>query len=341
MHIQEGETVNYVDDIRTRRVGGDRQVAGRPRRGHRDPAKCSSTTMPRKNPRRQLPFDVKVVKYFRTLKSSGQPGEETRPRPAPAALVSQGAAAGTGTDTDSKVDLASAYVELLDKQDGHALGTYLVSQELRPQHVDVDGKTYDIRSLQAHYKPYSMHLDDIIVENYPGTEIPKDYRAKVQLVDPNRRNEDRRVEIWMNHPLRFAGETFYQSGYERNEGEATKLSVVTNTGWMLPYVACMLVVVGLVAHFSFVLSVSGDGTWPDATPRPNSRVERPTDAELRAEQRRAAEVIPPLDVPESCSPAAVVLVFAVRGAVGQDELACRCAEAEGDVMAYTSSASCR
>ena len=51
----------------------------------------------------------------------------------------------------------------------------------------------------------------------------------------------------MNHPLRYAGETFYQSGYERTEkGEATKLSVVTNTGWMLPYVACMLVVVGLV-----------------------------------------------------------------------------------------------
>ena len=60
----------------------------------------------------------------------------------------------------------------------------------------------------------------------------------------------------MNNPLRYAGETFYQSSYHRDPQtgvEATTLQVVTNTGWMIPYVACMLVSTGMLAHFWFVL----------------------------------------------------------------------------------------
>jgi len=56
----------------------------------------------------------------------------------------------------------------------------------------------------------------------------------------------------MNNPLRYAGETFYQSGYNfdpRSGTEITDLQVVTNTGWMMPYVGCMLVGVGMMMHF--------------------------------------------------------------------------------------------
>jgi ABC-type transport system involved in cytochrome c biogenesis permease subunit len=54
----------------------------------------------------------------------------------------------------------------------------------------------------------------------------------------------------MNDPLRYRGDTFYQSGYNRlPDGEATTLQVVMNRGWMIPYVACMVVVIGMVAHF--------------------------------------------------------------------------------------------
>ena len=39
------------------------------------------------------------------------------------------------------------------------------------------------------------------------------------------------MKIWMNNPLRFAGETFYQSSYFVDRGrEGTVLQVVTNTG---------------------------------------------------------------------------------------------------------------
>ncbi|MEZ5951367.1 MAG: cytochrome c biogenesis protein ResB [Planctomycetaceae bacterium] len=47
-----------------------------------------------------------------------------------------------------------------------------------------------------------------------GTNTPMNYSSEIRLVDETRK-EDRRVKIWMNNPLRYAGETFYQSGYQK------------------------------------------------------------------------------------------------------------------------------
>jgi ABC-type transport system involved in cytochrome c biogenesis permease subunit len=54
--------------------------------------------------------------------------------------------------------------------------------------------------------------------------------------------------------VRYRGETFYQSEYNsmRQNGqvvETTGLQVVANQGWIIPYVACMLVLFGMLAHF--------------------------------------------------------------------------------------------
>ena len=60
----------------------------------------------------------------------------------------------------------------------------------------------------------------------------------------------------MNNPLRFSGDTFYQSGYFRDPEtgfESTTLSVVSNNSWMLPYVACMIVAIGMLFHFGAAL----------------------------------------------------------------------------------------
>ncbi len=60
----------------------------------------------------------------------------------------------------------------------------------------------------------------------------------------------------MNNPLRYRGRTFYQSGYQRDERsgrEFTTLQVVSNTGWMIPYVSCMIVGVGMAYQFVLTL----------------------------------------------------------------------------------------
>ena len=57
----------------------------------------------------------------------------------------------------------------------------------------------------------------------------------------------------MNNPLRYAGTTFYQADFDKQTEQTTVLQVVKNPGWMTPYVACMLVVTGMLAHFGIVL----------------------------------------------------------------------------------------
>jgi hypothetical protein len=172
---------------------------------------------------------------------------------------------GSGTDVSGEVDFAAAYVRLTEKESGRSLGTYLLAQHFSaqdmPEEVIVtdpetgEAKTYEITlRFRRDYKPYSLHLIDVRKDDYMGTSTPMNYSSLVRLVDPTR-NEDREINIWMNNPLRYAGETFYQSGYSVGPDgtEITDLQVVRNIGWMIPYVACMVVAVGLLFHFSGTL----------------------------------------------------------------------------------------
>ena len=135
------------------------------------------------------------------------------------------------------------------------MGTYLLSLFLKPDTVTIDDKEYRIELRHKRiYKTYSILLTDVRADQYQGTQTTRNFSSDIRLIDPTR-NVDRNVKIWMNNPLRFAGETFYQQNYERDRSgrEITVLQVVSNTGWMIPYVACMIVGTGMLAQFLFVL----------------------------------------------------------------------------------------
>jgi hypothetical protein len=211
-----------------------------------------------------LPFDVQVVRY---MPNSDEPKDMV---PGKENLATAGDGLKqvvvelpevSGTDPDQRPDMASAYVTFQKKNSGQSLGTYLVSTwwsiwwlpaSEQPQQVSVDGKTYDVflRSKRT-YKPYSIHLNEFRHDRYMGTDIPKNYSSQVRLVD-NSRGEDRETMIYMNHPLRYAGETFYQSSFLAGD-QGTILQVVRNPGWLLPYLACAIVALGLLIHFGLHL----------------------------------------------------------------------------------------
>ncbi len=111
-------------------------------------------------------------------------------------------------------DVPSAAIEILPK-DGGSLGTWLVSDALgAPQTFSCGGRTWMITLRPArYYKPYSVTLQKFTHEKYAGTEIPKNFSSKVTLIDPER-SVNRDVLIYMNHPLRYRGETFYQAGFQ-------------------------------------------------------------------------------------------------------------------------------
>lgn len=144
-------------------------------------------------------------------------------------------------------DMPSAIVELLTVQG--SLGTYLVSGFLsRPQQLTHNGRTYQLqlRSVRM-YKPFQIHLVEFKHDKYPGTEIPKNFSSRVRLQQPDT-GENREVLIYMNNPLRYAGETYYQASFDP-DNQGTILQVVHNPSWLTPYFSCVLVAAGLMVQF--------------------------------------------------------------------------------------------
>jgi len=154
-------------------------------------------------------------------------------------------------DARAQYGVGAAYVELNGVQG--SLGTWLVSDGLgAPQTFAYGGRTWMITMRPArYYKPYSVTLQKFTHEKYAGTEIPKDFSSKVTLIDPER-SVNRDVLIYMNHPLRYRGETFYQAGFQKDDS-ATILQVVHNPSFIAPYVACVIVAAGLLVQFGFHL----------------------------------------------------------------------------------------
>ena len=97
------------------------------------------------------------------------------------------------------------------------------------------------------YKPYSLQLLEFQHDIYPGTDIPKNFSSRVVLERPDT-SEKREVLIYMNNPLRYAGETYYQASFDQ-DNHGTILQVVHNPSWLTPYFSCVLVGVGLIVQF--------------------------------------------------------------------------------------------
>jgi hypothetical protein len=117
-----------------------------------------------------------------------------------------------------------------------------------PQTFIVDGHTWEVALRpRREYLPITIKLDNFIHELYPGTDVPKRYESQAHLTNAAT-GEDRPVLIYMNHPLRYNGLTFYQSSFAQGD-TASMLQVVRNPGAPLPYIAVVLVGVGMALHF--------------------------------------------------------------------------------------------
>jgi len=103
---------------------------------------------------------------------------------------------------------------------------------------------------EREYLPYSIELLDVENEFYQGTEIPFNFESDIVLNMEG--NQSRRALVYMNTPLRHGGKTFYQ--YQMNAAaNYTVFQVIRNPSWLVPYIACVLVSIGLLWQFSFHL----------------------------------------------------------------------------------------
>ena len=196
----------------------------------------------------KLPFRVVPRDYYpnSSLQMRSQaPG-------APPSIATQGLGpqiAATPIEVTYKQDernMPTAFVELVGP-DG-SLGVWTVSPLLgMPQKFEVSGRSFKmIMRPTRHYEPYSVTLEKFSHDIYPGTDIPKNFSSKVRLNLPG--GASREVLIYMNNPLRYAGLTFYQAGFDNND-HTTILQVVRNPSWLVPYIACSAIALGLIIQF--------------------------------------------------------------------------------------------
>jgi ResB-like family len=183
----------------------------------------------------------------------------------PTALIEIAGANGSlgdwvASDWTTDPSMIDALQQFYARQTGADMAAKIVARLSGPQFFFAGGKKFNFALRpERTVHPFSLTLLKATHSIYAGTDIPKDFRSRVQLKNPQT-GESREVEISMNHPLRYAGLTFYQ--YQMSAGEAVKqagetpsstLQVVRNPAWVTPYLGCALVAAGLVTQFMFHL----------------------------------------------------------------------------------------
>jgi len=245
MRLDEGETKNYSESPRLNELA----IVDETDPNFDDVVAIPESVLARGTVLQvpKLPFRVVPRGYYpnSTLQMRSQaPG-------APPTISNMGLGpqiAASPLDVTYKQDernVPTAFVELVGT-DG-SLGIWTVSPLLgMPQRFQVAGRSFRlVMRPTRHYEPYSVTLEKFSHDIYPGTDIPKNFSSRILLNVPG--NPAREVLIYMNNPLRYAGLTYYQAGYD---GEHTTiLQVVRNPSWLAPYIACSAIALGLIIQF--------------------------------------------------------------------------------------------
>jgi hypothetical protein len=249
LRLDEGETRNYSESYRFNELAITETT---------DPKFDDVVAIPEKFVARgepiqqaKLPFRVVPKIYYPNAALAARDANAPAAQPTPATTGIGLQAVATPlplTYRQNERNAPAAYIELVGPEG--ALGTWLVSADPRfpAQRFDYAGRSWKIAfRFERSYKPYSLTLLNFSHDRYAGTDIPKNFSSRLRLNTPNG-TDDREVLIYMNNPLRYAGLTFYQAGFE-NDDKTTILQVVRNPSWQLPYVACALMTLGLVVQF--------------------------------------------------------------------------------------------
>ena len=128
----------------------------------------------------------------------------------------------------------------------------------------MDGNEFEISyGSKPDLLPFKLHLNDFVLERYPGSNSPSGYRSNVTLID-NSENVERPFSIYMNNVLKYKGYRFYQSSYDSDE-KGTILSVshdfagmiVTYTGYGLLFLFIILSLINRNSSFRTIRA----GAW--------------------------------------------------------------------------------
>ncbi|MBI1336229.1 MAG: hypothetical protein GC164_04625 [Phycisphaera sp.] len=270
MPIYEGATTSWAQDIREVELAvidpsdptHDRTVAVP------ESMLLQSLRTGRRISHPTLPFAITVEQYIRQSRVvSVDPAGQLKPRATAGFgvnMVAVPTSAATGMSMDRSIDVPSALIALYDGDT--LIGRYLVSPHFQVDSDIVIGQpvrfgdslhTVALR-FRRYYRPYALKLVKFNHDLYPGTGVPRNFSSDIRLTD-ELHHVDRAVAISMNNPLRYRGETYFQSSWipgarEGDPDRGTVLMVVRNPGWTIPYIACALGTIGMTVQFGLGLT---------------------------------------------------------------------------------------
>jgi hypothetical protein len=162
---------------------------------------------------------------------------------------------------------------LLEMQVGNDRKTFWVRRpEFTNDHgedVELDGKHYRI-AYDVDRRPlgFEMTLANFDLGTDPGSQEASSYASDVVLNDAEKGVKDKPVKIYMNNPLYYRGQTFYQSQFQalqdprsgRKTGDKRSVfQVGIDPFWGVKYLGCLFVFMGIFLQFYMRAGVFTDG----------------------------------------------------------------------------------
>ena len=156
-------------------------------------------------------------------------------------------------DAQAETNIAGAAIEIHEPRSGMRRKALLWGAEAKPFVATVAGKPWAITLRRETYPmPFTVALEKFTKEDHPRMDLPRSFSSDVKVTE---HGTTRPVRISMNEPLRSQGLVLYQaswgpSGARPGARLFSTLAVVRNPADRLPLIGCIVITLGLVAHFS-------------------------------------------------------------------------------------------
>jgi ABC-type transport system involved in cytochrome c biogenesis permease subunit/uncharacterized membrane protein len=107
-----------------------------------------------------------------------------------------------------------------------------------------DSGTVELEDGMEMTMPFSLRLDEFVIERYPDSMAPKDYRSEVTVLPSGEP-----FTISMNHILKYDGYRFYQADYD--EDMQGSILAVSHDPWGIgvTYAGYLLLLVSMIGFF--------------------------------------------------------------------------------------------
>lgn len=194
-----------------------------------------------------LPFSLEITHWL----------ENARPIPAGAASPTDGAGVDgfvlRAEPRDAQSERNGPGLRLtLVQRGGERRAGLLWAFDAAPWTVEVEGRTYALDLRRRRFPmPFEVRLDTFTKQDHPRTGMPKWFSSDVTL---RQQGVERPVRISMNEPLREGGLVLYQASWGPSNARPgdplfSTLAVVRNPADQWPLAACVVITLGLCAHF--------------------------------------------------------------------------------------------